>query len=336
MALKKLEYSEKAIHTSAGFVAIFFWSTSIAFGRSLSEQLGPFTAIALINLVGGVLGSAFQVAQRKSRRVKPDFSIQYLLVCGSLFVVYQASLYISLGLARTHSQVLEVGLLNYLWPMLTLVFSVWLFKMKFRLWLIPGVLMATAGVLMATSQNQVLSWDSFASNVQQHAVPYVLGFVAAVSWALYSTLSRKWAGDSSGNAVPLFMLASATVLGLTRLLFLDEQTTWSQNALLEFVFLAVGSNLAYILWERAVRKGDIILVAAFSYFTPLFSTLISTLYLGIKPGARLWIGCGMVIIGALVCKLAVPSALPKKPPDKGCDIFQGQKPDEKLSNNNII
>lgn len=303
--IKKLDNPERVLNTGAGFGAILFWSASIALGRSLSEQLGPLTAIALINLAGGIWGSGLQIAGRKNKGSIANFPLHYLLGCGSLYVLYQASLYIALGLARTHSQVLEVGLLNYLWPMLTLLFSVWFFRMKFRLWLIPGAVMAMMGVLLATTQNQTLSWLSFVGNFRQNAAPYVLGLVAAVSWALYSTLSRKWAGNRPGNAVPLFMLASACVLGVTRLLFWDEQTVWSQRAVLEYAFLAVGSNLAYMLWERAVRKGDIILVAAFSYFTPLFSTLTTTFYLGTKPGSLLWIGCAMVIIGALVCKLAV-------------------------------
>jgi drug/metabolite transporter (DMT)-like permease len=157
---------------------------------------------------------------------------------------------------------------------------------------------------------------TFAVNIQQNAAPYLLGLVAAVSWALYSTLSRKWAGDAPGNAVPMFMLASAVVLGLTRLLFLDEQTTWSRSTWLEFIFLAGGSNLAYVLWEHAVRRGDIIWVASFSYFTPLFSTLISTFYLGIQSGARLWWGCVLVMVGALLCRLAVPIVRSPQAPNK--------------------
>lgn len=39
--------------------------------------------------------------------------------------------------------------------------------------------------------------------------------------------------------------------------------------------------------------------------TPLFSTLISTLYLGAAAGIRLWIGCVLVIAGAITCRLAV-------------------------------
>jgi drug/metabolite transporter (DMT)-like permease len=54
-----------------------------------------------------------------------------------------------------------------------------------------------------------------------------------------------------------------------------------------------------------MRKGDIILVASGSYLTPLLSTIVSILYLGTAAGARLWIGCALVIIGAITCKLAV-------------------------------
>ncbi|MDF1514916.1 MAG: aromatic amino acid DMT transporter YddG [Anaerolineae bacterium] len=305
MPTKKADTGHLA-DTGAGFVSVLIWSASIAFGRSLSRQVGSLTAISLINLVGGGVGLTWQVLRGHHKNRNWRFPPAYLLGCGSLYVIYQASLYVALGLARTGSQVLEVGLLNYLWPMLTLLFSVWLFQMRFHFWLIPGALIAVAGVILATSQNQVLSWASFAGNFQQNAAPYLLGLSAAVSWALYSTLSRKWAGDLPGNAVPAFMLAAAVVLGLTRLLILDEDTVWTQRALLEFAFLAVGSNIAYVLWERAVRRGDIILVAAISYFTPLFSTLTSTFYLRIQPDARLWAGCVMVIGGALLCKLAVP------------------------------
>ena len=41
-------------HTIAGFVAILIWGFSIPVGRSLTEQLGPFTAGALVYLLAGM------------------------------------------------------------------------------------------------------------------------------------------------------------------------------------------------------------------------------------------------------------------------------------------
>jgi drug/metabolite transporter (DMT)-like permease len=100
------------------------------------------------------------------------------------------------------------------------------------------------------------------------------------------------------------MLSTGIVLGLARL-FTPEETRWTGRALSELAYMVIGSNLAYAFWERAMRRGDIILVAACSYFTPLLSTIISTLYLGIVAGIKLWIGCALIITGAIVCKLAV-------------------------------
>ena len=54
-----------------------------------------------------------------------------------------------------------------------------------------------------------------------------------------------------------------------------------------------------------MRRGDIVLVAAASLFTPLLSTLVSTLYLGVRPEPRIWLGCAMIIVGAILCKSQV-------------------------------
>ena len=100
------------------------------------------------------------------------------------------------------------------------------------------------------------------------------------------------------------MLCTGLVLGAARLLW-TEPTQWTTRAGAELAYMVVGSNLAYAFWERAMRRGDIVLVAAASLFTPLLSTLVSTLYLGIRPDPRLWIGCAMIIGGAAICRANV-------------------------------
>ena len=54
-----------------------------------------------------------------------------------------------------------------------------------------------------------------------------------------------------------------------------------------------------------MRRGDAVLVAAASYFTPLLSTIFTCLYLGVRVGPRLWVGCLLVLGGAVLCKLSV-------------------------------
>jgi drug/metabolite transporter (DMT)-like permease len=66
------------------------------------------------------------------------------------------------------------------------------------------------------------------------------------------------------------------------------------------VFLGLSTYAGYALWDRAMRTGNVASVAAASYLTPLFSTLVSVLYLGVTPGPRLWAGCAVLVTGSVL------------------------------------
>ena len=295
--------SEQRVPTGLGLASIVLWSTTVAFGRSLSEQVGMLTTAFLIYLIGGLLGSVYLVMSGRYRSALHQGK-RYLSVCGGLFAVYTVAFYVAIGLAVNRSQVLELGLINYLWPTLTVVFSAVLLKKRMTVFFIPGVIAATVGVVIATTQNAELSWQAFMANVLGNPVAYIMALTAAVSWGLYSALSRKWGEGGDSEAVPLFMLLTAAVLGAGLLIY-PEDSQWSLRSVAELLFLATGSNLAYVFWEIATRRGDITLVASASYFTPLLSTLISVGYLGVPAGMRLWAGCILVILGAAVSKASM-------------------------------
>src|SRR5690242_15236316 len=99
-----------------GLAAILLWSTTIAFSRSLTEQLGTLTAAALIYSLAGVFGLGYAGFQTGGFANLSRFSRLYLFGCGTLFVIYIAALYLAVGLAADRTQVLIIGLINYLWP----------------------------------------------------------------------------------------------------------------------------------------------------------------------------------------------------------------------------
>jgi drug/metabolite transporter (DMT)-like permease len=287
-----------------GFAAVLLWSTTIAFSRSLTEQLGTFTAAALIYILAGLAGLLYAGLRRgwiSSLRKLPRL---YLLGCGALFIIYITALYLAVGSAATRTQVLAVGLINYLWPGLSLVFSIPILGQRARPLLPVGIILTFVGVWMSTTSGSGVSLQALMTE-PGILLPYSLAAVAAVSWALYSTLSRRWAAANDGGAVPLFLLASGLLLGFFRL-FTPEVTTWSMQNGLELAYMALFPGmLAYVLWDIAVRKGEIILVAAVSYLTPLLSTLFSALVLNVQPGAAMWLGAGLVIAGAYLCKISI-------------------------------
>jgi drug/metabolite transporter (DMT)-like permease len=287
------------VNTGSGLGAILLWSATFAFARSLSEQIGPVTAGAAAYLIGGCfcLLRLWWSAKPVSRLL--HLPRAYLFGCGSLFVLYTAAIYLAVGLAKDRVQVLEIALVNYLWPALTILFSLPLLKKRASLWLLPGTALALAGVFLVMTQGANVSWATFRTHLQSNPVAYALALAAAISWALYSNLARRWSEPESDGAVELFVPATGLVLLALRLLT-TEPTGWSLQAVGEVFGLAAITTLAYSLWDLAMRRGNLLLAAACSYFTPWLSTLVSCAYLKVSPSPKLWVGCLLLVAGSLV------------------------------------
>jgi len=282
-----------------GLVAILLWSMTVALARSISEQVGPITAGASVYLVGGILSIVIYFFKKDGFRALINVSHIYLFGCGALFVIYGATLFLSLGMAENRYQTLELGLINYLWPALTILFSLFILGQKASLWLIPGTLLAIAGVYFVTTNDLSFSGHEFIEHVESNPIAYSLGLIAAVSWALYSNFTRLTASGISSGVVPLYLLVTGIVL-FSVLFVYPENSVWTFKVAIEIVVLGIAGALAYIFWDAAMRKGEMILVVAFSYLTPFFSTVFASIYLSVLPKNTLWLGCFLIILGSFI------------------------------------
>jgi len=303
---------KSVLYTVGGLAAILLWSSTIGLVRSMAEKIGYFTSAGLMYACAGVLGLAVIARRPGGFALIRAMSAKYLFGCGALCVLYMVALAVAVGTAVDRWQVVEVGIINYLWPGLTLVFSIPLLGKKCKPWLGIGVAIAFAGVIVAMGHTGGLSWSGFTAHLCANALPYGSALAAAVSWALFSNLSRRWAGDSKGVAMPLFMLFAGIILLCLRIIF-REQSQWSPRVGLELGYMILGPTLlAYSMWDFAMRRGNLVLVVTCSYFTPLLSTIITCIYLDIPMGKSLWAGCAMVVAGAALCKLSIyEKELPK-------------------------
>jgi drug/metabolite transporter (DMT)-like permease len=278
--------------------------------RSLSEQLGALTAAVCVYLAGGAFCLAQLGWRAKSRPGLRGVSRKYLFGGGPLFIGYTLVLFLAVGLAQDRQQTLEIGLLNYLWPVLTILFSLALLPpqgpgRRADWLLVPGTGLALAGIVLVMTQEAHVSWASFLRHWQSNPAAYFLALAAAASWALYSVLTRRWSGPEAGGAVAWFIPATGLALLGLRLVGPAEPAVWSARAVGEAVFLGAVTALAYNLWEYAMQKGNLLVVAAASYCTPLFSTLVSCAYLKVAPGPKLWAGCALLVLGSLLTWVAV-------------------------------
>ena len=291
--------------TLRGLVAILLWSASVALVRSTGERLGPVTAGAIVYLFAGAGLLIVQAARGEATRAL-RLPPRYLYGCGALFVGYTIAFFLALGLSASREQTLEVGLLNYLWPVLTLVLSVPLLGARARPALWPGTALALCGVALVTLQGAGLSLDAWLAS-SRSPLAAALGLAGAVVWALYSNLVRRWGPRDGAGAVPWFLLASGVTF-LAIALARAAAPHLTARALAECAALALVTGLGYLFWERAMRAGDHTLVAAASYLMPLLSTLASCVYLRVVPAGALWLGCVLLVAGSLASWASVRPA----------------------------
>lgn len=129
--------------------------------RSVSEGLGPVGGAAMIYTLSGLL-CLVTVGFPDIRR----FSPRYLIAGSVLFVSYEICLALSLGYAATRSQAIEVGMVNYLWPSLTIVFAILFNGQKSTLWVIPGLAVSLLGVCWVLGGEQGLHLDEITRNTR--------------------------------------------------------------------------------------------------------------------------------------------------------------------------
>ena len=298
--------------TASGMGAILLWSTTFAIARSLSEQVGPLSAGAAAYLIGGCAYLIRQRCSGKAASGSPAHSRLYLFGCGSLFVLYTAAIYLAVGLAADRGQLLEIAMVNYLWPALTILLSLPLLGKQGSIWLVPGSALALLGVFLVMTQDATVSWASLVVHLRQNPAAYLLALAAAISWALYSNLTRRWSTPGTAGAVEFFLIASGVVLLGMRLL-VSEPTRWGMRSVAEVLGLAAATALSYVLWDMAMRRGNLLVLVAASYFTPLFSTGLSCAYLNVSPGPKLWLGCFLLIGGCFLTCLSVSDPPAKNP-----------------------
>ena len=135
-----------------------------------ATNFGATLGSALIYTVGGILLLMF-------RRPAPirEFPKKYLIIGGLLFIFYESSISLSLGLASTGASSVEVSLVNYLWPTMMVLLSAGVSHRKHAVVkVLPGAIVATAGVVLAVGGNSGLDWHAAVQHIAADPLPYAL------------------------------------------------------------------------------------------------------------------------------------------------------------------
>jgi drug/metabolite transporter (DMT)-like permease len=273
--------------TLIGFSAIVMWSLLAAL-TAASGPIPPFQMNAMCFAIGALAAVLTWVREPARAKALVQPPLVWLHGVAGLFG-YHALYFAALRIAPPA----EASLVNYLWPLLIVVFSSLLPGERLRGFHIAGALLGFVGVA-------ALSWTADLSARPEHALGYALAFAAALFWAGYSVLSRRMASVPT-DAVVGFCAVTAILSLAAHLAF--ETTIWPQGAGAWAAVIALGLGpvgAAFYAWDIGCKRGDIRMLGVAAYAAPLLSTIALVVSGVAHATAALWIACALIVGGALV------------------------------------
>lgn len=274
--------------TFVGFTAILLWSL-LALMTAASGRVPPFQLAAMTFAIGGGLGAAtwpFRPHALRALRQPPEV---WALGIAGLFG-YHALYFFALRLAPPA----ESGLINYLWPLLIVLFSSFLPGERLRWYHVAGALLGLIGTIVLIAGRASLGF------APEFIPGYTAAFVAAFVWAIYSVLSRRFAAVPT-DAVAGFCIVTA-ILGLAFHVMLEE-TVWPASPTEWLAVLGLGLGpvgLAFYVWDFGVKRGDIRVLGAASYAAPVLSTISLVLAGFAEPRWTLALAAALIAAGGLL------------------------------------
>lgn len=306
--------SSKNKYTLMGLLGVLIWGTGNAFGRSLAETYGNFSSNGLNNLGAGILSTVTQIKRSgiKSYKKAP---LSYWLLCGPLYIIYRLTTNLSIGIAETREQVVTSGLIRLMWPLMTLIVAVIMFRDENRVspWFSVSVAVCFVGIIVANTDAENFSVLHTLKVMFVDAFwPSVLSLISSVSWGLYSNLNRKIVGDEDYDAAGLFMIITG-VLCFGATIFVDEPRQFSIQQLGELFYLVVLSGfIGTMFWNLSMQKGNHMLIIFVANFLPVFSTVFTSVMLGVKLTVPVIVGSVLVVAGTIWGKACIVAAPPKE------------------------
>ena len=252
----------KAGATAIGFLAIAMWATLAALS-SLAVIVPPFELTSITFFIGSLVGMASWLRRPAAPKALVQNWKVWALGVSGLFSYH--ALYFA---AVQNAPAIDVSLIAYLWPTLIVVLSGFLPGEKIRLHHIIGTALGLLGAALVISHGNT---QAFTGGIK---LGHLLALPLPLIWAGYSLLARKTKKVPT-DVIAGFCLATAVLSALAHVML--EPTIWPQGTGAWAAIIALGLfpvGLAFYAWDFGLKHGDIFVLGALSYCSPLFSTLL--------------------------------------------------------------
>jgi drug/metabolite transporter (DMT)-like permease len=170
----------------------------------------------------------------------------------------------------------QANVMNYLWPIFVVIFSIPILKEKFNYKTILAISISFLGALITFTKGNLSAFT------HEYASGYLLAILAAICYGLFSVLGKKFEYEKTSSMFVYYLSAVILIIPTTIVVseFVVPKTLTTIIPLL--LIGGLTSSIGFIFWFKALKLGHTHKTANLIYAVP-FLAMIWTYLLNSEP-----------------------------------------------------
>lgn len=278
-----------------GILATLCWSSTFLFGKNLisNNLIDPYSLVFFRFFIGGVFTLLIAIVS-KEKISKNEFIGKngFLLLSSSFFLYFAMSIFLFVGQRYCNATTAAIFLESM--PVVLLLLIEIIIKRKFNLDKFLIVILGCLGCLLVLKKAN----QSFMASISVDLWGLTALLISALSWVMGSIIVKKINFDKNITAKTAIMQLFAAIFCLPLLLFFKTKLIFipTFEVYFQVIFMSIfPTAAAFILWNIAIRSGELYLALMCQNMTPVFTIIFAYFLLNEKLDLINLIGVFIVI-----------------------------------------
>lgn len=285
----KIPVKKEYIYAS---ISIILWGSTAAITKVLLNNLSSIHILFISSFFAFLFLLIVNIAKNNMRELKKYKLVDYIkmILIGSLGMFFY-NLFLYLGIANLLAQ--EAFIINYLWPIMIIIFSCIILKEKMTYQKGQAIVLSFIGVVVLVTKGNI-----FYTNLTS-IKGVIFSILAAVCYGLFSVLNKR----EKYNKYLSTMIAYFVSFVISFIYVLVTGSTFKINNIQFIGLLWMGvfaSAVAYTSWALALDKGDTAKISNLAYITPFLSLVFTHFILHEEISLYSIIGLMLIVVGILI------------------------------------
>lgn len=262
--------------------------------KLIAAQINPFAITFIRFFIGGAMLIPFSIFQVRKRNIKLDKKDYLSMALLGVLCICISMVLLQFAVFKADSPAL-IAIVFSSNSVFTIMLSAIILKERLTAVKIAAILLCIAGVLISTDV-------SSSSNV----FSVVLAVLSAVSFSLYTVLSKKYMIKVSGIIQTGYSFFMGSIILMVALFLMKVDFIGGVNAgnIMHLLYLGIAvTGIGYWSYFRAMEKSSALSASLVFFIKPILTPFAAFFINGIVPGRQVFVALILVLGGSYLATL---------------------------------